>query len=63
MSLLNVVFIILAFITIMVYIGNSYTKVNISKEVWLIITIVTGVLFILSYLFEIFKNRKKENIE
>lgn len=63
MSLLNVVFIILAFITIMVYIGNSYTKVNISKEVWLIITIVTGVLFILSYLFEIFENRKKENIE
>lgn len=59
MSPLSVIFIILVFISVTIYLGDNYTKVNISKEVWLYITITTGVVFTLNYIFEIFKKKKK----
>jgi len=60
MSTLSVILSTLSAITILIYFGNNFVKFNISREAWLIITIITCVIFTVNYLRELITNKKEE---
>ncbi len=60
MSLLNVILSTLASITVLMYFGNSFAKINVSKEIWLIITVITCLIFASNYIREIINGKKEE---
>jgi len=59
MSPLSVILLTLSFISIMIYAGNHYTKISISREIWLMLTIVTSVVFFIKYFADIAAKKKE----
>jgi hypothetical protein len=60
MSPLSVILSTLASITVFMYFGNSFDKIHMSKETWLIITAITCLIFTVNYIREIITGKKEE---
>jgi hypothetical protein len=60
MSPLSVVLLTTAFVSVMIYFGNSYSKFHVNKQTWLIVTVIISIIFIAQFLLETFKGKKEE---
>ncbi|PKL18476.1 MAG: hypothetical protein CVV49_05835 [Spirochaetae bacterium HGW-Spirochaetae-5] len=60
MSPLNVVLSTLASITVLMHFGNSFEKIKMNREIGLIITVTTCLIFAANYIREIITAKKEK---
>jgi formate hydrogenlyase subunit 4 len=60
MSPLSVILLTLSFISVMIYAGNHYTKINISREAWMIVTVISCIIFAVKYFADTLTKKKEE---
>ncbi len=58
MSLISVILATLSFTAIAIYLGGNYTRLHMTGETWLIITVITSVIFIIKYIADMFKKEE-----
>ncbi len=59
MSAFGVTLFTIMFIVVGVLVGNLYTKIHVTRELWIIITALSVGLFIVDYIAETFLLKKK----
>jgi len=59
MSPISVMLLTLSAVSVMIYFGNNFSKLHMSKGSWLIVTTVLCIIFVIDYVIEnIVKKRK-----